>query len=131
MNILTVHYVLYSKINSVVSTFKQYFFFLFRTRLGSVAQDNNIFMNSKHQQQQAHVIPVTLVEKTRSTSNSNIAAPIISTSSHEIAKSSYDYYDYYASSKSSKDNIIESSTKYPSNSNLVIGSVKVIILIRN
>jgi hypothetical protein len=53
--------------------------------------------HSKHQQQQAHVIPVTLVEKTRSTSNSNIAAPIISTSSHEIAKSSYDYYDYYAS----------------------------------
>ncbi len=91
------------------------------------------FRKAEHskQQQQAHVIPVTLVEKTRSTSNSNIAAPIISTSSHEIAKSSYDYYDYYASSKSSKDNIIESSTKYPSSSNLVIGSVKVIILIRN
>lgn len=82
--------------------------------------------HSKQQQQhQAHVIPVTLIEKTKSTSNSNIAAPIISTSSHEIAKSSYDYYDYYASSKSSKDNVIESSTKYPSNSNLVIGSVKV------
>ena len=77
------------------------------------------------QQQQAHVIPVTLIEKTKSISNSNIAAPIISSSSHEIAKSSYDYYDYYASAKSSKDNIIESSTKYPSNSNL-IGTTKVI-----
>ena len=80
------------------------------------------YLRQQQHQQQAHVIPVTLIEKTRrSSSNSNIANPSV----YETAKASYDYYDYYESSaKSSSSNITDLSsaanvlTKFPSNSNL-------------